>query len=424
MSKIKESRMKPYKLHKDLKLGVASASTQIEGDINNNSFYEFSLIKGRIIDDSTPFVGNQHYKLYREDIELMSKMHIEIYRMSIEWSRLESKEGEFDEAVMQHYIDEISLLNEKGISVLITLHHFSNPVWYEKKGAFTKSQNIDYFLEYVEYFAQHIKGKANDFCTINEPNIYAMSSYFLGKWPPAKKSLKLARVVAHNLAISHIEAYRILHREIPECHVGFANHFVYLAPKSSHNIFDKMEAFLMRYLFQDAIMKAMTQGKRTRLLGSLKQGKGKYYDFIGINYYMRNEVHKFDVKPGEKGEKNDLGWEIYPEGLRLLCQKLHKQYGGDIYITENGICDAKDKIRPHYIYSHVKAISDLDYVKRYYHWTFIDNWEWLEGQTAKFGLVDLNYETQERTIRKSGELYTELIDNHAFTSEMINKYFS
>lgn len=414
--------MEPFKIHDGLKLGVATAATQIEGDNRNNSFYEYSLIKGRIKDDSTPFVANQHYKLYKEDVKLMADMHIEIYRMSIEWARIEPEEGKFDAEEMQHYIDEINLLNSKGIKVLVTLHHFSNPLWFEHKGAFNQEENNHYFLDYVEFFAKHINGIANEFCTINEPNIYALTSYYYGVWPPAKKSMKLAKLVLRNLAICHVEAYRILHKEISDCRVGFANHLVYFAPKSKRNLLDIIQAKYMQTIFQDSIMKAMAFGKRTNFIGSLGQRSGKYYDFIGINYYLRNEVHKFKVSPGKDAPKNDLGWEIYPEGLRILCEREHEIFGGDIYITENGTCDSKDEFRPKYLYDHIKAISDLPYVKAYYHWTFIDNWEWAEGQTAKFGLVALDYKTQERTIRKSGELFTKIIDNRGFTEEMIKDY--
>ncbi|MFA6796481.1 MAG: family 1 glycosylhydrolase [Bacilli bacterium] len=414
--------MEPFKLHDQLKLGVATASTQIEGDNRNNSFYEFSLIKGRIKDDTTPFVANQHYKLYKEDIKLMADMHIQIYRMSVEWARIEPEEGKFDREAMDHYIDEISLLKEKGIKVLVTLHHFSNPIWFEHKGAFTKSENNRYFLDFVQYFARNIRGVADEFCTINEPNIYALTSYYKGVWPPAQKSMKLAKKVLKNLAICHIEAYRILHGEIPECRVGFANHMVYFAPKSKKNLLDRFQANYLQRVFQDSIMKAMAFGKRTSFIGNIKQKKGKYYDFIGINYYLRNEVHHLKAEANPNAPKNELGWEIYPEGLRAICKREHEIFGGDIYVTENGTCDSKDEIRPKYIYTHVKAISDLPYVKAYCHWTFIDNWEWAEGQTAKFGLVSLDYKTQERTIRKSGKMYTELIDSRGFTEEMIKKY--
>lgn len=416
--------MEPFKIHSDLKLGVATAATQIEGGDQNNSFYEFSLIKGRIKDDTTPFVANQHYRKYKLDTKLMSDMHIQVYRMSIEWSRIEPKLGEFDSTAMQHYIDEIMELNLKGIKVLVTLHHFSNPIWFEKKKAFLDKNNNKYFEEYVDYVSKHLNGIAYEFCTINEPNIYAFTSYFQGVWPPAHKSVKEAKIVMRNLAHCHVEAYKILHKNISDCRVGFANHLVYFAPKNKRNLFDRLEAKSFANMFQDSIMKAMAYGKRTRFLGSIGEKSGKYYDFIGINYYLRNVVHKRKVTTDENAITNDLGWEIYPEGLRKLCEKEHKIFKSDIYVTENGTCDHKDEFRSKYIYDHIKAISDLEFVKAYYHWTFIDNWEWAEGQTAKFGLVDLDYKSQVRTVRESGHMYTDLIDSGGVTQEMIDKYLN
>jgi len=416
--------VEPFKIHSDLKLGVATAATQIEGGDQNNSFYEFSLIKGRIKDDTTPFVANQHYRKYKLDAKLMSDMHIQVYRMSLEWSRIEPELGEFNAAAMQHYIDEIMELNLKGIKVLVTLHHFSNPVWFEKKKAFLDKNNNKYFEEYVDYVSKHLNGVAYEICTINVPNIYAFTSYVKGIWPPAHKSVKEAKIVMRNLAHCHVEAYKILHKNISDCRVGFANHLVYFAPKSKRNIFDRMEAKSFTSMFQDSIMKAMGYGKRTRFLGSIGEKSGKYYDFIGINYYLRNVVHNRKVTTDENAITNDLGWEIYPEGLRKLCEKEHKIFKSDIYVTENGTCDSKDEFRSKYIYDHVRAISDLEFVKAYYHWTFIDNWEWAEGQTAKFGLVDLDYKSQVRTIRESGYMYTDLIDNGGVTQEMIDKYLN
>ena len=416
--------MEPFKIHSDLKLGVATAATQIEGGNQNNSFYEFSLIKGRIKDDTTPFVADQHYRKYMLDTQLMSEMHIQVYRMSIEWARIEPKLGEFDKIAMQHYIDEIMGLNLKGIKVLVTLHHFSNPIWFEKKKAFLDKNNNKYFEEYVDYVSRNLSGVAREFCTINEPNIYAFTSYVKGIWPPAHKSVKEAKIVMRNLAHCHVEAYKIIHKNIPDCKVGFANHLVYFDPKSKRNIFDVMEAKSITSMFQDSIMKAMAYGKRTRFLGSIGEKNGKYFDFIGINYYLRSVVHKRKVTTDVNAVTNDLGWEIYPEGLRKLCEKEHKIFKSDIYVTENGTCDSKDEFRSKYIYDHIKAISDLEFVKAYYHWTFIDNWEWAEGQTAKFGLVDLDYKSQKRTIRESGHLYTDLIDTGGFTQEMIDKYLN
>jgi len=167
----------------------------------------------------------------------------------------------------------------------------------------------------------------------------------------------------------------------------------------------------------------MAYGKFSFPLGLFGRKKGTYYDFIGINFYTRNIVSHFSFKPLEGGERNDLGWDISPKSLTKLVEKYHSKYKKDIYITENGTADKEDNFRSKFIYTHLKAISNLDYVKRYYHSTFMDNFEWAEGESAKFGLVKYNYTTKEKTIRPSGHFYTDIIINHEVNDDMIKKYF-
>ena len=413
---------KGFKLHDDLKLGVATAATQIEGDEQNTSWYEFSLGKGNVKDGSTPFRANKHYQLYKEDIALMKKMNIEIYRMGIEWARIEPEEGKFSKEAITHYIDEIKLLKKNNIEVLVTLHHFSNPLWFEKKGAFLSKDAIPTFLRFVEYVVTSFKGLVNEYCTINEANVYATSSYLFGVWPPMKKDFKAMLKVMKTLALCHIEAYKLIKSIDPTCKVGFANHMAKFAPKREKNIIDKIASKLYDTGFQNSLTRAMATGVFKFPLGSSKKYKGNYIDFFGMNYYSRKRIKGLSLLEDDTVSHNDLGWGISPESLNELCERFHNEYKVDIYITENGTCDAKDEFRCKFIFDHLKAISTLQYVKRYYHWTFIDNWEWAEGESARFGLVALDFETQERKIRKSGYFYSNIIKEKEITDEMIKEY--
>ena len=151
--------------------------------------------------------------------------------------------------------------------------------------------------------------------------------------------------------------------------------------------------------------------------------RGKYYDFIGINYYSRSTVSGISDGVKEGCFKNDLGWEIYHEGLIELAQKLHKKYNAPIYVTENGTCDNYDKFRARFIYDQLKLVSETDNaIERYYHWSFTDNFEWKEGESARFGIVHVDYETQKRTVKDSGIFYSSLIKNGGATKEAYANY--
>lgn len=413
---------KPYKLHNDLLLGVATAATQIEGEEKNTNWYDFSLEKGNVKDGSTPLRANMHYKLYKEDIAIMKKLHIEIYRMGIEWARIEPEEGVFNEEAINHYIDEITLLKKSNIKVLVTLHHFSNPLWFEKQGAFLNKNAVSKFIKYVEFVVSKFKGIVDEYCTINEANIYAANSYLFGIWPPKHTKIGEASKVMKNLALCHIEAYKKIKSIDSSCRVGFANHMAMFTPSRKNNLVDKAVSKFVDSTFQGNLTRAMAKGEFGFPMGNSKKLKGDYIDFFGINYYTRNKIKGFKMYTEQDAPHNDLGWEIDPVSFKEFIERFHNEYGKDIYITENGTCDKKDEFRSKYIYDHLKVISSLQYVKRYYHWTFIDNWEWAEGESACFGLVENDFETQKRKIRNSGYFYSEIIENKEITDKMIDKY--
>ncbi len=324
---------------------------------------------------------------------------------------------------MNQYIDQIKLRQKNGIDVLITLHHFSNPLWFEDMGAFLNKDAVSLFLEYVDYVTTNLKGIAKEYCTINEANIYSMNAYLFGIWPPKRKNISAASKVMKTLCLCHIEAYKLIKKIDPNVRIGFANHMAMFTPENPKSVLDKMGAKFFDNAFNNSINRAMAFGEFSFPMGNSKKLKGNYIDFFGINYYTNNTVKGFSMHTRKDCEHNDLGWEINSNCLRVFCEKFYKEFNKEIYITENGTCDRKDSFRAKYIYDHLKAISDLGYVKRYYHWTFMDNWEWAEGESARFGLVECDFETQRRKIRPSGNFYSEIIKNKEVNNKMIEKYF-
>ena len=420
--------MMDFSLPKGLSMGVSTASMQIEGgDVNANwnDWYR----KGNIKDGTNPATGNDHWEKWQQDTAIMEQMGLQLYRFSVEWARLMPQEGTVDENAVARYRQELESLRDRNIRPLLTIHHFSNPMWFENKGAFTKRENLHHYLDLVTLVVERFGDLCSDYITINEPNVYATNSYFFGMWPPGEKSLGKTIAVMENLAWCHIRAYQIIHkireqRGLQDTMVGCANHLRVFAPKNPKNLWHKLSAKLTSYLFQDALTDAMTLGRFPLPMRNWdKLPKGAYTDFIGLNYYTRSTVSGIGDGVRENSPRNDLDWEIYPQGLVDCAAKLYKVLPKPIWVTENGTCDNDDRFRCRYLYEHLKAISQSTLpFTRYYHWCFCDNFEWVEGNSAKFGLVEVDPKTRARAVKRSGEFYTQVIRASGVTEEIYRNF--
>jgi beta-glucosidase len=417
-----------FELKKGLLLGAATAATQIEGGVCGHSWNDW-YDRGHITDKSNPARSNDHYRRWREDADLMASMGLQTYRFSIEWARICPKEDKVDEEAIAHYREEMAYLRDKGILLLLTLHHFTNPMWFEGKGGFTKTENIRYFIDFVALCIRSFGDLVSEYITINEPNVYAAYSYYFGTWPPGEKSFVRTFKVMSNLALCHIQAYELIHkmrREMghQDTKVSFAIHLRAFDPKDPENPWHRLATKLVERFFQGAITEAMCYGSfKWPLKAPNPVKKGEYCDFIAVNYYSRTSVSGIRDGTRENCPKNDLGWEIYPQGIIRCTKKMYDLIKRPVYITENGTCDNNDTFRSRYIYDHLMALclSELP-VERYYHWCFCDNFEWLEGESARFGLVHVDYESQKRTVKKSGNFFSEVIRAGGVTKEIYEKY--
>ena len=413
-----------FTLTNGMRMGVSTASTQIEGgDVNSNwnDWYR----QGRITDGTDPATGNDHWLQWQTDTDLLQEMGMQLYRFSIEWARLMPTPDQVDEEVVARHRQELLALQQRGIRPLMTIHHFSNPMWFENMGAFTKRENLHHYTKLVELAVDRFGDLCSDYITINEPNVYATNSYFFGTWPPGQKSLGQTIAVMENLATCHILAYQIIHAKrsamgYSDTMVGAANHVRVFAPKNPKNPWHCFCARLTKWLFQDALTQAMTFGKFPLPLHNHRNlPRGEYTDFIGVNYYTRSTVSGIGDGVQENSPRNDLNWEIYPQGIVQCAQELYALLPRPIWITENGTCDNNDRFRCRYLYEHLKALSQSDLpVERYYHWCFCDNFEWIEGNWAKFGLVSVDPNTKARKIKTSGQFYSQIIANGGVTQEM------
>ncbi len=412
-------------------LGVATAATQIEGGCDTTNWADWAKTPGHIADGTTPVRATGHWERWREDTELMASLGIQTYRFGVEWARLEPQPGVFSDEAFAHYRDEITLLRDKGIRPLLTLHHFNNPRWFESMGAFEHPDCVPIFLRFVERVVTELGDLVEDWCTINEPNVYATFGYLYGVFPPGAKSLPRTLRVMTNLAHAHITAYELIHalRAGKPTRVTFAVHLRVFDPANPANPVHRALARAQEFLFQEAVTEAMCTG-RFRMPLRRPEGirEGRYYDALGINYYSRSWVSKIGDAARPGAELNDLGWEIYPEGLERVARWAHDRWPAPIWVTENGTADNTERFRTQFLHDHLEIVAAARSTglpfERFYHWCFVDNWEWAEGEVPRFGIVALDYATHERTVKPSGRFYADVIAAGGVTAEIAARHLS
>jgi len=353
--------MDKFEFPKDFYWGAATSAHQVEGN-NHNDWSEWEKatnhpVSGRACD---------HYNRFREDFDIAKSLSHNAHRFSIEWSRIEPEEGKWDEKEITHYQEVINALRERGIEPFVTLWHWTLPLWVAKQGGWENKKTISDFARYCEKVTQSIQG-IKFWITLNEPDFYARNSYLFGFRPPQKKSFfKFLKVFFH-LIKAHKISYTII-KKIG----GFAG-------ISQNNFYFNL--FLNK--------------------------TNKQQDFIGVNYY----------KYWNRGRiKNDMDWSIYPKGLYYVLRGL-KKFNKPIYITENGLADAKDEKRLSFIKEHIKwiaqAIKEGADVRGYLYWSLLDNFEWDKGFYPRFGLVEMDYTTMKRIIRSSSFNYKKIIEENS-----------
>ena len=390
--------------------GTASAAHQVEGDNRNSDWWEFEQQPGRIAGGDTSEVACDHYHRYREDFSLLREMNQNAHRLSIEWSRIEPSEGEFDSRQIRHYRDVLGELREQGIQPMVTLHHFTSPLWFARKGGWTAAGSARAFLPFVHRVVDELGDLVTMWCTINEPNIYAANGWITGEFPPAHHGdiAAVYRVLA-NMRRAHELAYLAIKRRWPDAPVGLSHHKFLFMPATS-NPFDRFAASTAQ----------LAMDRWPVAPGQLRKVVEATSDFIGIAHYWGQSV-AFDARhPQEQFVKRfnvpgvpvtDMGWCTDPTWMRVVLNEL-KGLGKPVYITENGLASNDDEWRQRYlgeILSNVQlAIQDGVDVRGYFHWTNMDNFEWARGYEMHFGLIDVDRKTMERTIKPSGRLYARI----------------
>lgn len=418
----------------DFRWGTATAAYQVEGNNDNSDWWRWEQEEGNILHNHRSALACNWWQNAEADLDHAAEMGINAHRLSLEWSRIEPAPSTFDAAAIDRYRQILQGMHDRDIEPMVTLHHFSNPLWLVEKGDFNNKIVVDYFRRYVSKVVETLGDLIPKWVTINEPMVYVFMRYIQGLFPaPQKKGWSAGLQAIRNLLRCHAVAYHIIKERYADAPVGVAKNMAVFAARPGGNRLDRWWAGRIAWIFNDLWMQCMNNGRLYWPLGKEKiPHLAGSFDFTGLNYYTR-----FYVKFPPVGGLLDEEWgpdalvsdgnygEVYPAGLFQLIKRL-LPYEKPIYITENGVPDNEDQLRPFFILTHLRevwrAVSFCYPVMGYYHWSLVDNFEWDRGWTQRFGLIVMDPETQARHLRPSGRLYSEICHSHSISSHMAEKY--
>lgn len=440
--------------------GTATSAYQIEGawdeDGKGESIWDrFSHTPGKIRDGSTGDVACDHYHRWREDIRLMQELGLKAYRFSISWPRvLPEGRGRVNQPGLDFYNRLVDGLLEAGIEPFITLYHWDLPQALQDEGGWPNRRTAEAFVEYADVVSRSLGDRVRHWITHNEPWCIAILGHQIGEQAPGHQNPREALLTAHHVLLSHGWAVPVLRRNSPEAEVGITLNYTHYMPASPGEPDIKqarwMDGWFNRWFF-DPIFGRHYPADMTAAYqagGLLPQGldfvqpgdmeaMAAPLDFIGLNYYTREVCRAWgapDNKPqvvfaAPADQRTDMGWEVYPDGLYWLLNRVHFEYQvPKIYVTENGCSysdgpDATGRIRDqrridylaaHFAAAH-RAIGNGVPLAGYFVWSLMDNFEWAHGFRQRFGLVWVDYATQQRLPKDSAWWYRDVIAANALT---------
>lgn len=401
----------PYRPSPDnFLVGPATAAHQVEGNNIHNDWWahEKSFAPGY----SSSGRACDSFNRPERDAQAVENMNCNAYRFSLEWSRIEPNQGQFDESAVQHYIEVINDLIARGIEPVVTIHHFTNPLWFEEEGGWKNPKSVEWFTKFVEYIVPRINGRINIWLTFNEPNVMVQHKYMTGDWYPHEKNMiDPYYSVYPNLIQAHRYAYQIIKKHNPDAQVGITSNFAHLQPIKNIFLPINYYYYLMYSRFSNHYMYRHLKNEM---------------DFIGLNFYtraqftiapqdlLRGKPHiRLSPKPPEKPD--DLEFDAHPEDLSQVVRLLAKQYQKPILITENGFVSNNDQGRANYIAGINQELLQLRQETAnglllfgYLHWSLMDNFEWHLGVAAKFGLHSVDPETFDLIPKPSAHVFADI----------------
>lgn len=426
--------------------GAATSSHQIEGGNFRNDWWDWEH-QGKIDRTEVSGQATDHWNRFKEDLSIAKQIGLNAYRFSVEWSRIEPEEGVWDDSALDWYGELIGECERLAITPMMTLHHFTSPLWFSKQGGFSSPMASQKFSLFVKKIIRTIGNRVPHWCTFNEPIILCVGQHLGGFQPPALYNPEACSKTFRGLLESHVKAYDLIHSQMPsrrgpyrhqKLMVGYAHNMMDFLPARHWHPMERLLTFIARGFYNQSWLDATT-GKRQQFgitglvpfAAPVNEAIGRITtDFIGINYYSkallrwRARGEQFESAPGlpfgvafsENNEPvSEMGWGIHPAGLGRMIRFV-KNYRLPIFITENGIADGKDQYRSQYLIQHLKEVAremrEGADIRGYYYWSLLDNFEWVKGFKPRFGLVEVNYETFKRTPRESSRVYADIIRLH------------
>jgi len=417
--------------------GTATAAHQVEGNNTNNDWYAWEQQPGRIAEGHRSGLAcDWWHGRWREDFQRAAESGQNAHRLSVEWSRIQPAPDRWDEDALDRYLEMLRTLKELNITPMVTLHHFTNPVWLAEQGGWENDKVVELFETFTRRVVDALKDYVTLWCTLNEPNGFLVLGYLDGMWPPGKKDLGAYFHTSLNMIQAHSAAYHAIHALQPQARVGMAINYRSLVPAKAWFPPDRWLTRLYSGIFNDTLPRAAQDGI-VRLPGRrirLPQVKGTQ-DFIGFNYYTRNTLAFNLLKARELFARLSYRPEAAKSFTGFLANEPDGMFEGlkwcrlfllDTATTENGIEDPDDRLRPRYLAEHLRqvwrAVNFNWPVKGYFHWSLVDNFEWERGWTQRFGLWKLDEHTQARSKRLSADFYAAICRENGLSAEMVARY--
>lgn len=421
--------------------GVATASFQIEGAADSRLpciWDTFCATPGKIRDGSDGKTACDHVALWREDIELISSLGVDAYRLSVSWGRVIQQDGSLNQQGVDFYIGLLDALKAKNIKAFVTLYHWDLPQHIEDNGGWLNRNTAYLFRDYADKISQAFGDRVHAYATLNEPFCSSYLGYEVGIHAPGLCSKAFGRQSAHHLLLAHGLAMPVLQKNSPHSLNGIVLNFTPAYPLTD-SAADIAAAKLADDYFNQWYIKPLFDRSYPDSISRLaadeqpKIEPGDFdiiaapLDFLGVNFYTRtvyrsSDTEDFVAVDMQDAPKTDIGWEIYPQAFTDLLVQLHGLYTlPPIYITENGAAMAdklkqgvvNDQDRISYYQQHLLAVHNAVEqgvnVDGYFAWSLMDNFEWAEGYLKRFGIVYVDYDSQQRTIKNSGLAFKNLI---------------
>ena len=437
---------------KNFLLGAATASYQIEGAVDEDgrlpSIWDtFCATPGKVLAGDSGAVACDHYHRWESDVDMLVDLGLEGYRLSIAWPRVMDANGAPNRKGLDFYKRLLTRLKEKGITTFVTLYHWDLPQHLEDRGGWLNRETAYRFADYADLMSRELAGTVDAWATLNEPWCSAYLGYGNGHHAPGLANGRFAMQAMHHLLLAHGLALPVLRENDPASQKGIVANIGRGTPNSD-SAEDRRAAQLFEIQHNAWILDPLLKGTYPEALFELWPGTEPLIldgdmrtisaplDFLGINYYFRTNVasdgaHGFTEVPLEGVERTQMGWEVYPDGLRDLLIGFNREYANlpPVYITENGMASddtvidgrVNDTQRISFLKRHLAAVNEaikagVD-IRGYFLWSLMDNFEWAFGYERRFGIVHVDYVTQKRTIKRSAELVSQFLEERKERSQ-------